>query len=108
MSQQPDAYSIATKETILATPKARVTLMTLTPGQSVPPHSHTTVTDTTFCLSGLAEITLCDPTERLRLTAGDRATVHPGRVHGVANIGTISCRLLLIQGPGTYDFTPAS
>jgi quercetin dioxygenase-like cupin family protein len=108
MSQKSAAYSIADKETILATPEARVTLMTLAPGQSIPPHSHTAVTDTTFCLSGLAEVTLCDPTEHLRLTPGDRTTVHPGRIHGVANVGTLPCRLLLVQGPGAYDFNPAS
>lgn len=51
---------------------------------------------------------LYDPDERLRLTTGDRAVVAPGRVHSVANIGTIPCRLLLVQGPGRYDFQPAS
>ncbi len=97
-------YRIAAKETILATNDARVTLMTLAPGQSIPVHCHSAVTDNTFCLSGLAMIVLPDTGERLRLTPGDRACVAPGRPHDVANIGTIDCRLLLVQGPGAYDF----
>lgn len=43
---------IAGKETILATDQARVTLMTLAPGQAIPLHRHSQVTDTTFCLEG--------------------------------------------------------
>lgn len=108
MAQPSPAYAIADKETILDTPNARVTLMTLAPGQSIPAHSHTAVTDTTFCLSGLAAITLEGPRELLRLTPGDRAVVLPGRVHAVANTGTMPARLLLVQGPGAYDFKPAS
>jgi quercetin dioxygenase-like cupin family protein len=98
--------TIAAKETILATPEVRVTLMTLDPGQLIPPHWHTTVTDTTFCLAGLAELTLFDPDTHQDLTPGDRADVEPGRVHAVRNAGPRPCRLLLIQGVGAYDFLP--
>lgn len=100
------AYVIAAKETILNTPEARVTLMTLAPGQAVPPHRHTVVTDTAFCLAGLAEVACREPEERLRLLPGDRATVAPGRVHHLRNIGAAPCRVLLVQGPGAYDFVP--
>lgn len=103
----PPPYRIAAKETILETAEAKVSVMTLDPGQAIPPHSHGQVTDTTFCLAGLAAVQLYDPSERLRLTVGDRTAVPPGRVHSVVNIGTIPCRLLLVQGPGRYDFQPA-
>ena len=105
MPSQPP-YRIAAKESILETADARVTVMTLAPGQAIPAHSHSAVTDTTFCLAGIAAVHLLDPDEHLRLTTGERAVVAPGRVHSVANIGTIPCRLLLIQGPGRYDFLP--
>jgi quercetin dioxygenase-like cupin family protein len=99
-------YAIAARESLLDTPEARVSLMTLDPGQRIPPHCHTAVTDTTLCLAGLAEMTLCAPDERRRLTPGDRTDVAPGRVHSLRNAGTIPCRLLLIQGGGSYDFVP--
>lgn len=106
MPQRPAPYAVAGKETILETEDARVTLFTLAPGQSIPPHRHSIVSDTTFCLSGAAVLTLRDPHELLRLEPGDRATVAPGRPHSVANAGDVPVRLLLIQGPGAYDFLP--
>lgn len=105
--KSPAPYSIAGKETILETAEARATLMTLAPGQAIPPHRHSAVTDHTFCLSGTAAITLYEPREVVPLAPGDRASVPPGRAHGVANTGDGPVRLLLIQGPGVYDFLPA-
>jgi len=107
MAQTPP-YSIAGKETILETADAKVTVMTLDPGQAIPAHSHGEVTDTTFCLAGLAVVQMFDPDERVRLTVCDRAVVPQRRVHAVANIGTTPCRLLLVQGPGRYDFRLAA
>lgn len=100
-------YAIAGKETILATAEARATLMTLDPGQSIPPHRHSHVTDHTFCLAGTAVLRLSDPPETVTLRPGDRSSVPPGRVHTVANPGPDKARLLLLQGPGAYDFLPA-
>ncbi|KHK04213.1 cupin domain-containing protein [Desulfovibrio sp. TomC] len=106
MTNQPP-YRIADKERILETADARVTVMTLAPGQAIPVHRHSQVTDTTFCLAGIALVQLFDPDEGLRLTTGERAVAPPDRVHRVSNIGTIPCRLLLVQGPGRYDFLSA-
>jgi quercetin dioxygenase-like cupin family protein len=106
MAQTPP-YVIAGKESILDTPQARVTLMTLAPGQAIPPHRHSQVTDTTFCLEGMAEIRFPDTGAHLSLAVGEHAAVSPGMVHEVANAGDAPCRLLLVQGPGHYDFLPA-
>ena len=100
-------YVIAGKETILTTDQARVTLMTLAPGQAIPPHRHSQVTDTTFCLEGQAAIRFPDAGEIVALSVGLHASVAPGRLHEVANVGEGVCRLLLVQGPGHYDFLPA-
>jgi quercetin dioxygenase-like cupin family protein len=99
-------YAIAATETILDTTEARVTLMTLDPGQAVPRHRHSVVTDTIFCLSGLAEVVCRGPIQCRQLHPGDRASVAPDRVHQLRNPGTLPCRVLLIQGPGRYDFVP--
>ena len=100
-------YVIAGKETILTTDQARVTLMTLAPGQAIPPHRHSQVTDTTFCLEGQAAVCFPDTGETVALTVGRHVAVSPGRLHEVANVGEGVCRLLLVQGPGQYDFLPA-
>lgn len=100
-------YVIAGKETILMTDQARVTLMTLAPGQAIPPHRHSQVTDTTFCLEGQAAVRFPDTGESVALSIGQHASVTPGRLHEVANAGDDVCRLLLVQGPGQYDFLPA-
>lgn len=105
---QASPYHVAGRERILETGEARVTLLTLDPGQAIPPHRHTTVTDTTFCLSGTASLRLRDPAETIALSPGARATVPPGRVHDLTNTGTTQARLLLIQGPGAYDFLPVA
>ena len=107
MPQQPPPYAVAGKEILLCTADARVTLLTLDPGQSIPPHRHSTVTDDTFCLSGTARLHIGDPPVFRTLAPGERATVPPDTVHGVANAGSVPVRLLLVQGPGTYDFLPA-
>ena len=99
-------YVIAGKETILMTEQARVTLMTLVPGQAIPPHRHSQVTDTTFCLEGRAAVRFPDTGETVTLGVGQHASVAPGRLHEVANVGDGVCRLLLVQGPGQYDFLP--
>ncbi len=100
-------YVIAGKETILETDQARVTLMALAPGQAIPLHRHSQVTDTTFCLEGQAAVRFPDTGESVALSVGQHASVTPGRLHEVANVGDGVCRLLLVQGPGQYDFLPA-
>ena len=107
MPQQPPPYAVAGKETILRTADARVTLLTLDPGQSIPLHRHSVVTDDTFCLSGTARLRIGDPPVFRTLAPGERATVPPGTAHGVENAGSLPVRLLLVQGPGPYDFLPA-
>lgn len=102
----PPPYRITAKEVLLETPQARATLMTLAPGQSIPPHRHSAAVDHTFCLSGTARLFLGNPAETLTLTPGDRARVPPGRPHALANAGAVPLRVLLLQGPGAYDFVP--
>ena len=102
MAQPP--YSIAGKEPILETGDARVTLMTLAPGEGTPWHRHSAVTDTAFRLDGAVEVQAREPEEAIRLAPGIPCRMEPGRPHRVLNAGDGPCRLLLVQGVGTYDF----
>ena len=100
-------YTIAAKQSIAQTPDLRVTLMTLDPGQEIPWHTHSLVTDTSFCLKGSVEISLRGPGETVALSGGDFLEVPVGRPHRVACAGGGQCRILLVQGVGEYDFLPA-
>ncbi|WP_243357814.1 cupin domain-containing protein [Fundidesulfovibrio terrae] len=107
MAENKPAYTIADKLPIVATPDVKVTLMTYAPGQEVPWHSHTTVTDSTFCLAGDVELAFRDPEEAVLLKPGDFRQVPPGRTHRVRCLGPDPCKVLLVQGVGAYDFKPA-
>src|SRR6187397_2024592 len=79
---------------------------TLAPGDVIPWHYHTAITDTTYCLEGTVQIELLDPPERILLSAGQRHAVPTRRPHKLTAHGTQDCRFLLIQGVGKCDRRP--
>ena len=79
---------------------------TLEPGQMIPWHYHSVITDTTYCLGGTVQIEMLDPPERLLLAVGDSHAVPPNRPHKITPHGDGACRFLLIQGVGDYDRHP--
>ena len=97
-------YTIADRQSIIETPEARVTLMTLGPNETTPWHKHSKVTDTAFRLDGEVEVQAQDPDEIILLLPGEPCRMEPGRVHRVVNVDETPCRFLLVQGVGPYDF----
>ena len=79
---------------------------TLAPGQIIPWHYHTIITDTTYCLEGTVQIDLLGPPERVLLSVGQSHAIATNRPHQITPHGDESCRLLLIQGVGEYDRHP--
>ena len=79
---------------------------TLAPGQMIPWHYHTVITDTTYCLGGTVQIEMLDPSERILLAVGESHAVPPNRPHKITPNGDSPCRFLLIQGVGEYDRHP--
>ena len=79
---------------------------TLSPGQEIPWHYHSTITDTTYCIGGTVQIEMLDPPERILLAVGDSHAVTPKRPHRITPSGDAPCRFLLIQGVGAYDRHP--
>ena len=107
MAGSKPAYAIANKQSIAQSPDVRVTLMTFDPGQEIPWHTHSNITDTSFCLKGEVELSLRGPDETVRLTSGQWREVHIERAHRVRCLGPGQCEVLLVQGVGEYDFMPA-
>jgi quercetin dioxygenase-like cupin family protein len=79
---------------------------TLEPGQMIPWHYHSIITDTTYCLAGTVQVEMLDPPEQVLLGVGDSHAVPPNRPHKITPHGDAPCRFLLVQGVGEYDRHP--
>jgi len=79
---------------------------TLAPGQVIPWHYHTVITDTTYCLEGTVQIELLGPPERVLLSVGQSCAIATNRPHQITAHGDVPCRMLLVQGVGDYDRHP--
>ena len=76
----------------------------LGPGEFVPWHHHTQVTDHYYVLENVVLIETRAPDARRELHPGESATVTPPTAHHVFNPSGAPCRFLLIPGVGKYDF----
>ena len=100
------AYELEERELVAESDGLRVQVLTVGPGQRVPWHRHSVVTDTFFCLEGPMVLELREPDAVLELEAGDRASAPPGRPHTVAGKDGGRCRFAIVQGVGEYDYVP--
>lgn len=100
------AYKIQGTEIVAQVPDLRVVVLTLAPGEEVPWHWHSNVSDKIFCLEGTLEVEARVPRERHLLGPGERFDIAPRRAHVVRNAGAGVCRYLIAQGNGIYDFHP--
>lgn len=76
----------------------------LGPGESIPWHHHTRVTDHYYSPDGKVLIETRAPVVRREFYPGESTTVTPPTAHHVSNSSAKPCRFLLIQGVGQYDF----
>lgn len=76
----------------------------LDPGESIPWHHHTQVSDHYYSLEGAVLIETRAPDARRELNPGEAHIVLPPTAHHVSNSSDKPCRFLLIQGVGKYDF----
>ncbi len=97
-------YTLQEIKVIAETPDLRVLEMTLAQGECVPWHYHTNITDTFYCVEGEVQIETPKPGETVHLGVGDSLAVPPRRPHEVSNRKEELCRVVLIQGVGTYDY----
>ena len=81
--------------------------LALGPGQSVPWHHHSNITDTFFCMEGPMQVLTRDPRATHVLDPGASCSVGPGTVHYVCGVDGRPCRFMIVQGIGVYDFVPA-
>lgn len=92
--------------TLVHTEDFRVAEFTIAPKKEGPYHYHTSVVEHCVCLEGTIRIEMSNSQDHI-LKLGDRIEIKVGIVHRVINLDSTSCRYLVIQGPGVYDFIEA-
>ena len=104
---RPQPYRVRDIHVVAKGADVLVREYTLDPGEAIPWHRHTQVSDYYYGLEGTVLVETREPAERHELGAGQFAKVSPPTVHHVSNPGRAPCRFLLIQGVGKYDFVKA-
>ena len=94
---------IAGQETVMEGSDMRAQILTLTAGQCVPWHYHSTITDAFFCLEGPMVVETRAPRAEHVLNPGERCAVPPKTAHTVHGKDGGPCRFLILQGVGVYD-----
>ena len=106
-------YKVSSRKLVMEGKDMFVKEYTLAPGEVVPWHHHSNISDLFYCLEGDLLIELKDAfsgkaQEPIRLRVGESAKVDPGMAHQPTNAGAGVCRFVLIQGVGEYDFVPVA
>lgn len=81
---------------------------TLNPGEAIPWHYHTIISDTTYCIEGSVQIEMLGPRECVVLATGQSHVIPTNRPHKITPHGDQRCRFLLVQGVGAYDRHPVN
>ena len=97
-------YIVKGVETVVAGRDIQARIFTLAPGDIIPWHSHSEITDYFFVLSGRLIVETRAPDDHHALGPGDRYQVAAGTPHQTANRDASDCRFLIIQGVGKYDW----
>ena len=99
-------FTVKRRELIADAGNMRLSEYTLAPGESIPWHFHSNVSDWYVCMVGKLRVETRAPAATHDMVAGETASVPPLTAHHVSNTGNTDCRFSLVQGIGVYDFQP--
>jgi quercetin dioxygenase-like cupin family protein len=97
-------YRIKAIEPVMVGRDVQARLFTLAPGEAIPWHFHSTVTDWYFVLEGTLSIETRAPADHRLLPIGASHRIPPKTAHLISNPAAADTRFLLLQGVGAYDF----
>jgi quercetin dioxygenase-like cupin family protein len=101
-------YTVQQVRLIVKGVDTQVREFTVAPDENIPWHYHTNVTDWCYCLEGVVSAETRNPATAgvsvQYLKAGESCRIDAGVIHRLANGGKASCRYLLVQSGGNYDF----
>jgi quercetin dioxygenase-like cupin family protein len=101
---KPQPYKVRNIHVVAKGADVLVREYTLDPGEIIPWHRHSAVSDYYYGLEGTVLVETRAPDVRHEVGAGKAARVVPSTAHQVSNASAAPCRFLLIQGVGKYDF----
>lgn len=109
MSRGKPVYDVQKIAVVAAGAGFQVREFTVAPGEEIPWHYHSEVTDWCYCLEGEVVAQTRDrpataKVSTMRLKPGQSCRIEPGRVHRLTSGGEAVCRYLLVQAGGAYDF----
>jgi len=91
------------REVLASVDGLRVQAVTIAPGQRIPWHRHSEVSDTIVAVTGQVVVEFRDEAPQ-RLAPGDRITVAPGVEHSVHGAADGACQFINLHAGGVYDF----
>jgi quercetin dioxygenase-like cupin family protein len=97
-------YKVKSVEPVAIGSDVQARLFTLAPGEAIPWHFHSAITDWYFVLAGALSIETRAPPDRRLLTVGGSYHIPQKTAHLIANRSDTDTRFLLVQGVGRYDF----
>jgi quercetin dioxygenase-like cupin family protein len=101
---QGAGYTVKSVEPVAIGSDVQARLFTLAPGEAIPWHFHSAVTDWYFVLEGALSIETRAPADQRLLTVGASYHIPQKTAHLIANRSDTDTRFLLVQGVGPYDF----
>ena len=101
---QSGGYKVKATEAVMVGHDVQARLFTLAPGETIPWHFHSAVTDWYFVLEGTLSIETRAPSDHRLLPVGASHRIPPKTAHFIANPSAADTRFLLLQGVGAYDF----
>lgn len=104
---KPQPYKVRDIHVVAKGSDVMVREYTLDPGEAIPWHRHSSVSDWYYGLEGTVLVETRDPPGRHEVNAGQSVKVTSPTTHHVSNPGARPCRFLLVQGVGKYDFVKA-
>jgi quercetin dioxygenase-like cupin family protein len=101
---QSQGYTVKSIDPVAVGSDVQARLFTLAPGETIPWHFHSAVTDWYFVLEGKLSIETRAPAARRDLAVGETHRIAPKTAHLISNRSEADTRFLLVQGVGPYDF----
>jgi quercetin dioxygenase-like cupin family protein len=97
-------YTVKSVEPIAVGSDVQARIFTLAPGEEIPWHFHSNVSDWYLVTKGTLSIETRAPAARQALSAGATYRIPPKTAHLISNRSQSDASFLLVQGVGAYDF----